>query len=88
MQIQLSHSERPTMTTVVSLVFDVTGRTPTLGIWDDHDFGPNNSDRTAEGRMESLATFQSMWANPSMEARTPGHLSPFSAWGHCLLHAG
>lgn len=52
---------------------DVTGRTPTLGIWDDHDFGPNNSDRTAEGRMESLATFQSMWANPSYgEPEHPG----------------
>ena len=59
---------------------DVTGRTPTLGIWDDHDFGPNNSDRTAEGRMESLATFQSMWANPSYGE--PGHPGIYHHFQH------
>jgi alkaline phosphatase D len=41
----------------------LSSRSSVIGIWDDHDFGPNDSDRTAEGRSESLRTFQSMWAN-------------------------
>ena len=34
-------------------------------IWDDHDFGPNNSDRTFRGREASLRVFRDYWANPS-----------------------
>ena len=44
---------------------DLTSRTPTYGIWDDHDYGPNNSDRTAKGKEDSLRTFKEHWANPS-----------------------
>ena len=36
---------------------------PTYGIWDDHDYGPNNSDRTAKGKEDSLRTFREHWAN-------------------------
>lgn len=31
--------------------------------WDDHDYGPNNSDRTYPLRTESLQIFQDYWAN-------------------------
>jgi alkaline phosphatase D len=49
---------------------DLVKRTSVYGIWDDHDYGPNDSDSTAEGRQTSLETFKSMWANPSYgEAR-------------------
>ena len=39
--------------------------TPVYGIWDDHDFGPNNGDGTAAGKERSLATFREHWANPA-----------------------
>lgn len=32
-------------------------------IWDDHDFGPNDSDRTFRGREWSLRIFKDYWAN-------------------------
>jgi alkaline phosphatase D len=38
---------------------------PQLAIWDDHDFGLNNSDRTSPVREASLAAFRNYWANPS-----------------------
>ena len=38
---------------------------PQLAIWDDHDFGLNNSDRTSPVREASLAAFRDYWANPS-----------------------
>lgn len=44
---------------------EITRRVPTYAIWDDHDYGPNDSDRTAKGKEVSLQTFQQFWANPS-----------------------
>ena len=38
---------------------------PQLAIWDDHDFGLNNSDWNNPARAASLAAFQNYWANPS-----------------------
>jgi alkaline phosphatase D len=38
---------------------------PTYGIWDDHDYGPNNSDSTVKGRDATLRTFKQFWANPA-----------------------
>ncbi|MES2695702.1 MAG: alkaline phosphatase D family protein [Verrucomicrobiota bacterium] len=58
---------------------DIARRTPTYGIWDDHDYGPNDSDGTAAGKEISLKTFQQMWANPGYgEATNPGIYYKFS----------
>ena len=35
-----------------------------LAIWDDHDYGPNNSDRTYRMREEALMIFKRYWLNP------------------------
>lgn len=40
-------------------------RTPLYSIWDDHDFGPNNSDGTLKGKEQSLRTFTEFFANPA-----------------------
>lgn len=49
------------------------GSTPSLAIWDDHDFALNDSDRTNPIRAEALALFKQYWANPSYgTAATPG----------------
>jgi hypothetical protein len=49
---------------------------PTLGIWDDHDFGPNDSDGSFVHKATSLRCFQRMWAQRSYgTAETPGIFS-------------
>ncbi|HYE47259.1 MAG TPA: alkaline phosphatase D family protein [Caulobacter sp.] len=48
-------------------------RVPNLAIWDDHDFGYNDSDRLSPVRDQSLALFKNYWANPSYgEPGVPG----------------
>ncbi len=42
--------------------------TPIYAVWDDHDFGKNNSDRTQPGKERSLKTFNEMWPNPPSQA--------------------
>ena len=43
----------------------LTSSTPTYGIYDDHDFGPNDCDGTHENADEALAAFKEYWPNPS-----------------------
>lgn len=58
---------------------DLTSRIPTYAIWDDHDFGPDNSDATLKGKEVSLRAFKEHWANPSYgETNNPGVYSRFS----------
>ncbi len=40
----------------------VISRIPTLGIWDDHDFGPNDKDGRYSEKDRSLRCFCRMWA--------------------------
>jgi len=44
---------------------EVLAKTPSFATWDDHDFGPNNSDGSEAGKEESLRLFKDVWANPS-----------------------
>ncbi len=54
---------------------------PTFAMWDDHDYGPNNSDRTAQGKEYSLEGWKQFWGNPSVGTdKTPGAFFRFS-WG-------
>ncbi len=47
--------------------------TPIYAIWDDHDFGPDNSDGRMKGKEKSLKTFTELWANPAYgEPDNPG----------------
>ena len=56
-----------------------SARVPTCNIWDDHDYGPNDSDGSAEGKETSLATFKDFWPNPSYgEPDDPGIYYKFS----------
>lgn len=43
----------------------LTSSTPTYGIYDDHDFGPNDCDGTHQNADEALAAFKEYWPNPS-----------------------
>jgi alkaline phosphatase D len=47
-------------------------------IWDDHDYGPNDSDRTYRLREQSLRLFKDYWANATYgEPETPGVFGRF-----------
>lgn len=57
----------------------ISARTPSYNIWDDHDYGPNDSDGTADGKEISLATFKDFCPNPSYgEPDNPGIYYTFS----------
>ena len=46
---------------------------PQLAIWDDHDYGLNDSDRRNKVKDKTLAIFESYWANPAYgEEDNPG----------------
>lgn len=50
-------------------------------IWDDHDYGPNDADRSYALKGAALRLFQQYWANPSYGLPgTPGIFTQFS-WG-------
>lgn len=52
---------------------ELAARTAVYAIWDDHDFGPDNSDGRLKGKAESLQTFREHWANPAYgEPDNPG----------------
>jgi len=54
---------------------------PTFAMWDDHDYGPNNSDGTLPGKERSLVSFKELFANPGAGTpETPGAFYRF-AWG-------
>ena len=56
--------------------------TPTYAIWDDHDYGPNNSDGTLKGKEDSLRVFRQWWSNPAYgEPDNPGCYYQFSHGG-------
>lgn len=47
-------------------------------IWDDHDYGPNNADRSFWNKASSLKAFDLFWANPSVGvAEIKGAISYF-----------
>lgn len=63
----------------------VVASTPTLAIWDDHDFVGNDSNGTWAGKDTALRAFEDYWANPSLGVPgTPGVFSTFT-WGDVEL---
>lgn len=56
---------------------------PNFATWDDHDFGPNNSNRAFQFKEEALAAFKSNWANPKFGLPgVPGVFGEFE-WSDC-----
>jgi len=52
-------------------------------IWDDHDYGPNNSDKSYMMKDVTLEVFKQFWANPSYGTdNMPGAISYFN-WNDC-----
>lgn len=56
----------------------LTSATPCFGIFDDHDFGPNDCDGTHPHAAEALAAFKDYWPNPSYgDPDSPGIFTSF-----------
>lgn len=52
---------------------------PHYAIWDDHDYGPNNANRSFVFKDASLELFRRYWANPSYgQSGLPGVFTTFS----------
>ena len=47
-------------------------------IWDDHDYGPNNSDRSFRGKHIARNAFKDFWANPSYGINQNGITTQFT----------
>ncbi|MEJ8756429.1 alkaline phosphatase D family protein [Pontibacter sp. H259] len=56
---------RYTHTRAVPELQPLLGSTHNYAIWDDHDYGPNNSDRSFWGKNLTLEAFKTFWANPN-----------------------
>jgi alkaline phosphatase D len=52
-------------------------------IWDDHDFGPNDSDGSFWNKNETLNAFKLFWANPSYGVGDIKGAITFFNWGDC-----
>lgn len=49
-------------------------------IWDDHDFGPNNSDRGFWNKDAALEAFKLFWANPSFGINSKPGITTYFQW--------
>jgi alkaline phosphatase D len=50
-------------------------------IWDDHDYGPNDSDRSFRGKHLSLEAFRLFWGNPSYGVEGSRGITTRFVWG-------
>jgi alkaline phosphatase D len=48
--------------------------------WDDHDYGPNNSDRGYALRETALEVFDDFWPNPDFSAAGTGGVTNYFEW--------
>jgi alkaline phosphatase D len=53
---------------------------PNYGIWDDHDYGPNDSDRSWAYKDWSLDVHRAFWPNPSVGAGDVGGITSRFVW--------
>ncbi len=56
------------------------GSTHHYATWDDHDFGPNNSDRSLWNKEATLEAFKLFWANPSYGFDDMPGVTTFFQW--------
>ena len=60
---------------------ELLATTPNYAIWDDHDYGPNDSDRSFWNKEMTKKAFQLFWANPNAGASETGGTTGTFEWG-------
>ena len=53
---------------------------PHYAIWDDHDFGPNDADRSFYNKEITLQAFKDFWANPSYGVNGQSGITSYFAY--------
>jgi alkaline phosphatase D len=56
------------------------GGTHHYAIWDDHDYGPNDSDRSYYGKDWTFEAFRKFWANPNYNLTGKGGITGTFQW--------
>jgi len=56
---------------------------PQYAIWDDHDFGPNNSDGSFINKKLSKEAFDLFWANPTTQPEGVSGITNLFDWEDC-----
>ncbi|MGH7720897.1 MAG: alkaline phosphatase D family protein [Gemmatimonadaceae bacterium] len=56
------------------------GSTHHYAIWDDHDYGPNDSDRTFREKDTTLEAFNTFWGNPAAGIAGVGGITTTFEW--------
>jgi alkaline phosphatase D len=51
--------------------------------WDDHDYGPNDSDRNWKLKETAADVFQLFWANPPFDYDMGGAITNYFQWSDC-----
>jgi alkaline phosphatase D len=54
-------------------------------IWDDHDFGPNNSNRSFIHKEKTLEAFKLFWANPTYGINGNPGITSYIEWGDASI---
>lgn len=54
---------------------------PSYATWDDHDYGPNNSDQSFQNRRQALRVFKQVWANPDYGTEAVSGVFSSFRWG-------
>lgn len=62
---QTGVNHRYTHTRSIKELQPLLASTHHYAIWDDHDYGPNDSDRGFWNKNQTLETFKNFWGNPS-----------------------
>lgn len=72
---------RSTHTRSLAELQPLLGITHNYAIWDDHDFGPDNSDRSWPHKESALEVFRMFWANPSYGVGGRPGVTTHLQWG-------
>ena len=59
---------------------ELLGATHHYAIWDDHDYGPNDADRSFVNKQLTYQAFQDFWANPNYNATGQGGITGTFVW--------
>lgn len=73
--------KRYTLTRSLPELQPLLASTHHYAIWDDHDFGPNDADRSYVGKNMTLDAFKLFWANPNYGPMNQPGITGFAEWG-------
>jgi len=69
---------RASITRRLAVLQNLMKAMPQLAIWDDHDYGHNDADKTFPQKQESLDIFKKYWPNPSFGDEGVGTYTKYS----------